>query len=715
MAITYVNDLRLSEMGTGDNSGTWGTVTNTNLELIGEAFGFGTESITTNADTHASTIADGSTDPVRAMYVKYTGALDSNCTITIGPNTVNKFYFIENATTDSGSSGPYSLIISQGSGANITVPNGQTKAVYLDGAGSGAAVVDAFTALNVVDFTVQDDLSLSSDSAIINFGADSDITLTHAADTSLTLGGAGSTTGLLINNTATDGDPFLSFALSGTQTFTIGVDDGDSDKFKIGTTAIGTNTRMTIDSSGNVGIGDTAPDNVLNIKESALGSRSASNGNTSMTLEHATDTGIQFFSATQTQLRFGDAASTGAGSIIYTHSDNAMKFSTAETERMLIDGSGRVGIGGTPNTTWRDDIADQEVLMLGTELTLYSDAGVTTALLNNALINDADTYVNISERGASQYFQYQGAHKWYTAASASAGADINTEMTTQKMQLDISGNLIIGSDSASFNNTAKTVLRPGADNWAISPGVAYSFNRTGSSGDILEFYETSSNKAGVIGSASNSLFIGNDDAGILFNDHGGGDLDSILPYDVGSGALYNGHVDIGGSSNKFKNIHISGSLSTGDGITFGHAASGSSTSKTLDDYEEGTFTPRIRDGAGNIIGDSNNVGVYVKVGNLIHCNCSVTRSDSGSHTGNLQVTGFPVSEFTATNLVIVAGAIWIDNGAGSDLVSGTGYLNNSGYLLGVMDNRVDTSNRYMQATQVNNSRPVYASVTFRTT
>ena len=59
-----------------------------------------------------------------------------------------------------------------------------------------------------------------------------------------------------------------------------------------------------------------------------------------MTLEHATDTGIQFFSATQTQLRFGDAASTGAGSIIYTHSDNTMKFSTAESESIRITDDG---------------------------------------------------------------------------------------------------------------------------------------------------------------------------------------------------------------------------------------------------------------------------------------------------------------------------------------------------------------------------------------
>ena len=42
MASTYVNDLRLNEMATGDESGNWGVVTNLNLELIGEALGYGT-------------------------------------------------------------------------------------------------------------------------------------------------------------------------------------------------------------------------------------------------------------------------------------------------------------------------------------------------------------------------------------------------------------------------------------------------------------------------------------------------------------------------------------------------------------------------------------------------------------------------------------------------------------------------------------------------
>ena len=83
MASTYVNDLRLNELATGDGSGTWGTTTNTNLELIGEGLSYGTEGITTNADTHASVVADGATDPVRSMYVEYTGTLDSACTITV--------------------------------------------------------------------------------------------------------------------------------------------------------------------------------------------------------------------------------------------------------------------------------------------------------------------------------------------------------------------------------------------------------------------------------------------------------------------------------------------------------------------------------------------------------------------------------------------------------------------------------------------------------
>ena len=145
---TYVNDLRLKEIATGDEAGTWGTSTNTNLELIAEAFSYGTEaSFGSDADA-TTTIADGSTDPVRSLYLKVTSgaSLTATRTLTIAPNTVSKVWIIENATT-----GSQSINISQGSGANVTIPNGDVKVVYSDGAGSGAAVVDAFANLKVTD------------------------------------------------------------------------------------------------------------------------------------------------------------------------------------------------------------------------------------------------------------------------------------------------------------------------------------------------------------------------------------------------------------------------------------------------------------------------------------------------------------------------------------------------------------------------------------
>jgi len=151
---TYVNNLRLEEIGSGERSGTWGTATNVSLELIGEAFGYGTEALS-NASTATITMADGASDGVRAFYLKLTGALGQNCTVTLAPDTVSKIWIIENATTDSGSSGPYSTTIKQGSGggASVAIPNGNVKVVVTDGGGSGAIVYDAFTDLSLAGTT----------------------------------------------------------------------------------------------------------------------------------------------------------------------------------------------------------------------------------------------------------------------------------------------------------------------------------------------------------------------------------------------------------------------------------------------------------------------------------------------------------------------------------------------------------------------------------
>jgi hypothetical protein len=134
---TYVNNLRLKEITTGDESGTWGVTTNTNLELIADALGYGTKAIATDADT-TLTIPDGTADGTRALYLKITSgvSLTVTRTVTLAPNTVSKVWIIENATT-----GSQSITISQGSGATVTIANGTKTMVYTDGAGAGAAVV----------------------------------------------------------------------------------------------------------------------------------------------------------------------------------------------------------------------------------------------------------------------------------------------------------------------------------------------------------------------------------------------------------------------------------------------------------------------------------------------------------------------------------------------------------------------------------------------
>jgi hypothetical protein len=136
---TYVNNLRLKEIATGDESGTWGTSTNTNLELITDGFSYGTKEIAADAN-ETFTMPDATADATRSLYLKFTSAVSLTATreITLGPNTVSKTWIIENATT-----GSQIITIKQGSGATVDVANGSKVMVVTDGAGAGAAVLNA--------------------------------------------------------------------------------------------------------------------------------------------------------------------------------------------------------------------------------------------------------------------------------------------------------------------------------------------------------------------------------------------------------------------------------------------------------------------------------------------------------------------------------------------------------------------------------------------
>jgi hypothetical protein len=133
---SFTNDLRLKEITTGDEDGTWGTSTNTNLALIADAFSLGTKQMAADAD-ETFTMPDASADGVRSLYLKITSAVSLTVTrtVTLAPNTVSKVWIIENATT-----GSQSITISQGSGATVTIATGTKAMIVTDGAGGGAAV-----------------------------------------------------------------------------------------------------------------------------------------------------------------------------------------------------------------------------------------------------------------------------------------------------------------------------------------------------------------------------------------------------------------------------------------------------------------------------------------------------------------------------------------------------------------------------------------------
>jgi len=138
MSSTYVNDLRLSEIDSGTESGSWGDITNTNLKLIGDALGYATQESFSSDANATTTVADGAADPARAMYLKVTSGVDLTAQrdLTIEPNTISRVMFVENAT-----SGSQSIRVKQGSGSLVTIGSGNTSLIYLDGGGSGANAV----------------------------------------------------------------------------------------------------------------------------------------------------------------------------------------------------------------------------------------------------------------------------------------------------------------------------------------------------------------------------------------------------------------------------------------------------------------------------------------------------------------------------------------------------------------------------------------------
>ena len=142
MASTYTPG-GIELMADGEKSNTWGQITNENWELMEEMIAGVVSIPLTGLSTYTLTTSDGVTSNGRHAVIRFTGATTGTVTITVSPNDLQKVYFIDNAVDQD-------VTLTQGSGANVTVPAGFKKIIYCNGAGAGAAVTD-----------VTDNLSLS--------------------------------------------------------------------------------------------------------------------------------------------------------------------------------------------------------------------------------------------------------------------------------------------------------------------------------------------------------------------------------------------------------------------------------------------------------------------------------------------------------------------------------------------------------------------------
>jgi len=350
MASSYINNLRLDEMATGDGSGTWGVTTNTNLTLVGEAFGYATAAIA-DASTDTLTIPDGTetdSEP-RRMYLKLTGGGQA-CTVTLAPNTVSKTWIIDNGTS-------YTLTFSQGSGANVAISAGQVKVITTDGAGSGAVVYDVLTDLELAGTTTAATLTASgvitglTVEATGDTAAGDNAAIGYTSAEGLILTGQGSTNDVTIKN------------------------DADADVITIATGAtnvdiVGDVTASTVNADGDT----AASDNAAMGYTSAEGLILTGQGSTSdLTVKNDADTAVITIATGTTNVDIvGDVTASTVNADGDTASGDNAAMGYTSAEGLILTGQ-----GSTNDVTIKND-ADGDVITIPTGATGVTFAGAVS-------------------------------------------------------------------------------------------------------------------------------------------------------------------------------------------------------------------------------------------------------------------------------------------------------------------------------------------------
>jgi microcystin-dependent protein len=145
---TYTNANGIKKISTGDEAGTWGESTNTNFDIIDRASSGYNSSLNidglsgsgTSGDPYVlpmSLIAELKNGHYKAIRFTSSGTLSSDTYLLLEQNSQSRIYMFLNNTT-----GGQNIIVSQGSGANVTIATGKSSIILADGAGAGAAVTD---------------------------------------------------------------------------------------------------------------------------------------------------------------------------------------------------------------------------------------------------------------------------------------------------------------------------------------------------------------------------------------------------------------------------------------------------------------------------------------------------------------------------------------------------------------------------------------------
>ena len=195
MASTFSSDLKLELMATGENAGTWGTKTNTNLNLIQQAIaGFESISISSGSTT-ALVMSNAAISTARNMIIKFaTVTLSGATTVTI-PDSIEKFYIFDCTAV----TGPTNLTIKTASGTGFTLDAAKIYAAYSDGTNLNEVSLDTLGGTNgtaqIADDAVNNDkmandaiqsLQLADNAVVTSKISNVNVTTAKIADNAVT-------------------------------------------------------------------------------------------------------------------------------------------------------------------------------------------------------------------------------------------------------------------------------------------------------------------------------------------------------------------------------------------------------------------------------------------------------------------------------------------------------------------------------------------------